>query len=144
MPPNQDPVLPTATCSGDFETPIEQRPLLTEDQVRPLEAMFKILANRTRLRLLHTLVREPALCVSDIAQRIGMKPQAVSNQLQRLSDQGILAARRNGNQVHYSIVDCCVTPLLTYGLCLASDAGTFREIEDADRSLSSSTIQEQP
>jgi DNA-binding transcriptional ArsR family regulator len=126
-------LLPTApACSGGFEIPIEQRTLLTEDQVRPLESMFKILANGTRLRLLHALIREPALCVSEIAERIGMKPQAVSNQLQRLSDQGILDARRNGNQVHYSIVDCCVTPLLTYGLCLASDADGPKQVEDAE------------
>ena len=133
MPPNEDPIFPTATCSGGFEVPIEERSLLTEEQVRPLEAMFKVLANRTRLRLLHTLIREPALCVSDIAERIGMKPQAVSNQLQRLSDRGILAARRNGNQVHYSIVDCCVTPLLTYGLCLAQDSGTLSPEKESDR-----------
>ena len=122
MPPNEESLSPVETCTGDPEVPIEQRPLLSEDQVRPLEAMFKVLANRTRLRLLHSLIREPSLCVSDIAERIGMKPQAVSNQLQRLSDRGILAARRTGNQVHYSIVDCCVTPLLTYGLCLARDS----------------------
>ncbi|MDF1551519.1 MAG: metalloregulator ArsR/SmtB family transcription factor [Deferrisomatales bacterium] len=133
MPPNENPVFPAAHCSGGFALPIEQRPLLTEEQVVPLEAMFKVLANRTRLRLLHALVREPTLCVSDIAARIGMKPQAVSNQLQRLSDRGILGARRNGNQVHYSIADCCVTPLLTYGLCLAQDSGTLSREEKSHR-----------
>jgi DNA-binding transcriptional ArsR family regulator len=124
MSSTRDPVLPTAACSGGFEVPIERHPLLSEEQVRPLEGMFKVLANRTRLRLLHALIREPELCVSEIAHRLGMKPQAVSNQLQRLSDRGILASRRNGTQVHYAIVDGCVTPLLTYGLCLARDAGT--------------------
>ncbi|HSH69386.1 MAG TPA: metalloregulator ArsR/SmtB family transcription factor [Deferrisomatales bacterium] len=133
MLPNEETGVATATCSGDFEVPIEQRPLLTDDQVRPLEAMFKILANGTRLRLLHALIREPTLCVSDIAARIGMKPQAVSNQLQRLSDRGILDARRNGNQVHYSIADCCVTPLLTYGLCLAQDSGALSHTEESGR-----------
>jgi DNA-binding transcriptional ArsR family regulator len=133
MPHEQASLLATATCSGGFEVPIEQRPLLTEAQVRPLGAMFKILANPTRLRLLHTLIREPALCVSDIAQRISMKPQAVSNQLQRLADKGIVAARRNGTQVHYSIVDCCVTPLLTYGLCLAQDSGISSPEEESGR-----------
>jgi len=34
-----------------------------------------------------------------------MTPQAVSNQLQRLGDRGILAARRNGNSVFYRIAD---------------------------------------
>ena len=66
--------------------------------------MFKVLANDTRLRLLHALVRADELCVTDLAASLGMKPQAVSNQLQRLSDLGILASRRDGNNIHYRLV----------------------------------------
>ena len=47
-----------------------------------------------------------------------MKPQAVSNQLQRLSDLGIVASRRDGNNIHYRLVDVCVRSLLDQGLCL--------------------------
>ena len=89
-------------------------------------ALFKVLANDTRLRLLHALVRNGELCVTDLARAVGMTPQAVSNQLQRLIDRGILAAQRNGNSVHYRIVDPCVTNLLDYGLCLTEDARTRR------------------
>lgn len=91
-----------------------------------LEATFKTLANATRLRLLHALIREPDLCVTDLAAAIGMKPQAVSNQLQRLVDRRILAARRNGNHIHYRIVDPCVISLLDQGWCLTDDAGVNR------------------
>ena len=48
--------------------------------------MFKVLANDTRLRLLHAVVRAGEICVTDLADSLGMKPQAVSNQLQRLAD----------------------------------------------------------
>jgi DNA-binding transcriptional ArsR family regulator len=51
-----------------------------------------------------------------------MKPQAVSNQLQRLLDRGILACRREGNFIHYRIADRCVTGLLDLGLCLMEEA----------------------
>ena len=91
-----------------------------------LEATFKTLANATRLRLLHALIREPELCVTELADAIGMKPQAVSNQLQRLIDRRILAARRNGNHIHYRIVDPCVISLLDQGWCLTDDAGVSR------------------
>ncbi len=37
-----------------------------------------------------------------------MRPQAVSNQLQRLLDRGILGSRREGNSIIYRIVDPCV------------------------------------
>jgi ArsR family transcriptional regulator, lead/cadmium/zinc/bismuth-responsive transcriptional repressor len=50
-----------------------------------------------------------------------MKPQAVSNQLQRLSDRGIVETRRDGNNVLYRIVDPCVIELIDRGLCLLED-----------------------
>ena len=86
-----------------------------------LEAIFKVLANRTRLRMLHALIRHPDLCVGDLADGVGMKPQAISNQLQRLADKGILSSRRQGTQIHYRIVDPCVVNLLDRGLCLVED-----------------------
>lgn len=85
-------------------------------------ALFKVLASDTRLRLLHALVRADELCVGDLARAVGMTPQAVSNQLQRLVDRGILSARRDGNSIHYRITDPCVPTLLDQGLCLAEDS----------------------
>ena len=51
-----------------------------------------------------------------------MKAQAVSNQLQRLSDLGILSSRRDGNNVYYRLVDLCVSGLLAQGWCLMDEA----------------------
>ncbi len=96
-------------------------PLLTPIQAGGLAAVFKVLANDTRLRLLHSLVRADELCVSDLAISLGMKPQAVSNQLQRLSDLGILVSRREGNSIYYQLVDLCVRSLLDQGLCLVEE-----------------------
>ena len=71
-------------------------------------ALFKVLANDTRIRLLHHLVRSGEATVTDLAKTLGMKPQAVSNQLMRLSDTGMLASRRDGNNVYYRVVNGCV------------------------------------
>jgi DNA-binding transcriptional ArsR family regulator len=84
--------------------------------------LFKVLANDTRLRLLHQLTRVGESGVTALAESVGMSPQAVSNQLQRLSDWRILASRREGNTIHYRIVDCCVSALLDVGLCLMEDS----------------------
>ncbi len=97
------------------------RPLLSVMEGKALERTFKVLANGTRLRLLHALAKNPGLPVTGLAERIGMKPQAVSNQLQRLIDQGILSNVRNGTNIHYRIVDPCTLSLLDQGLCLAED-----------------------
>lgn len=102
--------------------PLRQRPLLTPEQATELTAVFKVLTSDTRLRLLHALVRSNGMCVTALAEAVGMKPQAVSNQLQRLADQGVLTARRQGTFIHYTITDPCVVNLLDQGLCLVEDA----------------------
>ena len=101
---------------------IRQRPLITPGQAAELMHVFKMLANDTRLRLLHALVRAGELAVGDLAAAVAMKPQAVSNQLQRLVDRGILSSRRAGTSIIYRIVDPCVISLLDQGLCLTEDA----------------------
>ncbi|MFM7292921.1 MAG: hypothetical protein ACKO6B_17060 [Planctomycetia bacterium] len=53
---------------------------------------------------------------------LNMKPQAVSNQLQRLCSLGIIRSRRAGVNVHYRVVDLCVRSLLDQGLCLTEEA----------------------
>lgn len=101
---------------------IDARPLLSPIEAGGLAAVFKVLANDTRLRLIHALALNTEVTVGDLAERIGMKPQAVSNQLQRLSDLGIVSSRRDGIHIHYRLVDLCVRSLLDQGLCLMESA----------------------
>ena len=112
---------PGAGCA--VRTPLNERPLMSPIQAGGLASVFKVLANDTRLRLLHALVRAEELCVTDLAAAVGMKPQAVSNQLQRLSDLGILESHRNGTSVYYRLVDRCVSGLLDQGWCLTEEVG---------------------
>ncbi|MCU0962738.1 MAG: metalloregulator ArsR/SmtB family transcription factor [Pirellulaceae bacterium] len=87
-----------------------------------MEALFAVLANDTRLRLLQEITRCDEVCTSELAERLDMKPQAVSNQLQRLQDKGIVGSRRSGNNVFYRILDHCVVVLLERGLCLIEES----------------------
>jgi DNA-binding transcriptional ArsR family regulator len=88
-----------------------------------LGRLFKIFANDTRLRLLHALERGREVCVTDLAAEVGMAPQAVSNQLQRLADVRVVAARRDGTRLYYHIADPCVGGFLDLGLCLLEETG---------------------
>lgn len=109
--------IPSLTCLPS-RPGLDERPLITEKQARELKALFKNFASDTRLRMLHALVRTGEMCVTDLAESVRMKPQAVSNQLQRLLDRGILGCRRNGNNIYYRVIDPCVSVLLDRGLCL--------------------------
>jgi ArsR family transcriptional regulator, lead/cadmium/zinc/bismuth-responsive transcriptional repressor len=115
---------PVAECCPGTRRVLKDRPLLSFVQAVKVMALFKVLANDTRIRLLHHLVRSGEATVTDMAKTLGMKPQAVSNQLVRLSDTGMLASRRDGNNVYYRVVNGCVPPLLDLALCLMEDEGT--------------------
>lgn len=95
------------------------RLLLTEREAVSLERLFEVLASATRLRLLQALTSLDDPCMGDLAEAVGMKPAAVSNQLRRLADLGILDTRRHGSHIHYRIVDARVAELLAHGLSLA-------------------------
>jgi DNA-binding transcriptional ArsR family regulator len=84
------------------------------------------LANDTRLKILYVLTRAQELGVTELAGLVGMKPQAVSNQLQMLAHRGILGYRREGVHIIYRILDPCVVRLLDYGLCLNEDAKAMK------------------
>lgn len=123
---------PTAPAAARCETvagtcaprpALTDRPLLSFVEAVKVMALFKVLANDTRIRLLHHLVRSGEATVTDLARTLGMKPQAVSNQLVRLSDTGMLKSRRDGNNVYYRVQNGCVAPLLDLALCLMEDEG---------------------
>jgi DNA-binding transcriptional ArsR family regulator len=82
-----------------------------------LATLFKVLGSTTRVRVLHVLVTNGETRAGDIARSVAMTPQAVSNQLRRLADLEIVAARRVGAEVYYQAINPCVPSLLDKGLC---------------------------
>ena len=97
------------------------RPLVTAEQAAALVGLFKVLGNDTRLRLLHAMHREGEVSVGELAERVGLRVQAVSNQLQRLSDRGMVIPRRDGARILYSIADPCIPAVLDLALCLIEE-----------------------
>ncbi len=103
------------TCKP--KPPLPDRPLISSPESDRLGGLFKSLAHPTRLRLLHALIRAEELAVSDLARDVDMSAQAVSNQLQRLAEMGVVGSRRDGLQVIYRVIDPCVPVLLERGWC---------------------------
>ncbi len=117
---------PKAACipASAGKPPLRSRPLIDDERARELARLFSTLSNETRLRLLHLLHRAEEICVTDIAAELRMTPQAISNQLQRLSDRHVVAARREGTHLFYRLADPCVPGLLDLGLCLLEESET--------------------
>ncbi len=69
-------------------------------------ALFGVLADQTRLKLLELLSRqkEPdALCVNALAFRLGVTQPAISQHLKVLKDAGLVQGEKRGFRAHYYI-----------------------------------------
>jgi ArsR family transcriptional regulator, lead/cadmium/zinc/bismuth-responsive transcriptional repressor len=120
----------TVRAAADAGKPaLRERPLMKQTQADELVRLYKVLANDARLRILHALERAGELFVTDLAAEVGMKPQAVSNQLQRLADTRIVASRREGSRLFYRISDPCVPGLIDLGMCLLEETGRLPDGE---------------
>lgn len=118
-------------CCPD-EVDLTTRSLVTLDQAEQISQLFKILANPTRLRIIHALVKTTPLSVGALAEQIDMKTQAVSNQLQKLISENIVTTKREGNFIYYQIKDDCTALLLQRAWCLAEDTGLIAKTETTE------------
>jgi len=80
----------------------EKKNKIIEEQA----ALFSVLADPTRLRLLRLLAeqQEPnALCVNALAYRLGVTQSAISQQLKVLKSAGMVKSEKRGYRVHYFV-----------------------------------------
>jgi DNA-binding transcriptional ArsR family regulator len=77
--------------------------------------VLKLLADPTRLRVLHALSLGE-LSVNELAERAGAQPAAVSQHLAKLRLGRLVVTRREGRQVHYSLANDHVEKLITEAL----------------------------
>ena len=68
-----------------------------------MERFFQALGDRTRLRLLN-LIGDDEICVCFFVETLGTNQPKVSRHLAYLRKAGVVAARREGKWMHYSIV----------------------------------------
>jgi len=88
-------------------------------------ALFRLLGDPTRLRILGTLAAAEELCVHEIAERVGTNETKVSQALRLLRTARVVRNRRDGRNVHYRLDDDHVRALLeTTAAHLAHGDGT--------------------
>jgi ArsR family transcriptional regulator, lead/cadmium/zinc/bismuth-responsive transcriptional repressor len=93
------------------------------ETVQDAAGVFGLLSDPSRLRLLASLRAAGELCVCDVAAAAGMSESAASHALRLLRAHGVVAARRQGRMVHYSLRDGHVRMLLDVTLAHVSHAG---------------------
>lgn len=93
-----------------------QDSLPSDDVIAELSAMFALLSDPGRVRLLASLLEGGELCVCDLAASASMGESATSHALRLLRAHGVVKARRAGRMVHYSLCDGHVRMLLDVAL----------------------------
>lgn len=82
-----------------------------EDTLFDLAEFYKVFGDSTRIRILMVLCRHE-MCVCDLATILSMNQSAISHQLRILKQARLIAARREGKQVFYSLADDHVRHIL--------------------------------
>ncbi|MBG0777982.1 MAG: helix-turn-helix transcriptional regulator [Desulfovibrionaceae bacterium] len=78
-------------------------------------ALFKVLGDATRMRILLALAREE-LCVCDLSELLAMTQSAISHQLRVLRAARIVRSRRDGKMVFYALDDAHIERLVAAAL----------------------------
>lgn len=98
---------------------------LPENDLVQVSAVFKLLGDPTRARLLFALLEAGELCVCDLAASTGTQEATVSQSLRMLRASGVVTGRRQGRLVFYRLADAHVRMLLDLTReHIAHDAGT--------------------
>ncbi len=88
---------------------------IREPELDRLAQVFKALGDPTRLKIVMALIGGE-MCVCDLSAFLRLSESAVSHQLRRLKDSGLVRHRRDGQILYYSLKDEHVTGLLNLGL----------------------------
>src|ERR1700677_4994356 len=80
-------------------------PEVSDQSVRELAQVFKLLSDETRLRILFYLALSPngELHVTDLCQRVGQSQPAVSHHLALLRVSGLIESRHEGKHTFYCV-----------------------------------------
>lgn len=81
-----------------------------------LADIFKVLGDKTRIKLLSLLAVEEELCVCDIAEALHMGQSAISHQLRVLRAARLVKFHKVGKEAFYSLDDEHVVKLMNQGL----------------------------
>lgn len=91
------------------------RTLVDVDLAARTAALFKALADPTRVRIISALM-DTELCVGDLTALLGMEQSAVSHQLRTMREWRLVRRRRHGRLMYYRLDDTHIRDLLLRGL----------------------------
>ena len=86
-----------------------------EELLYELADFFKVVGDTTRIKILHALL-VAELCVCDLSNMLNVSQSAVSHQLKTLRQADLVAFRKQGKVVFYSLKDEHIRQIIHLGL----------------------------
>jgi len=75
---------------------------LSSREAANVAALFRVLGDGSRCRLIYALLEREEICVGELATELGMSESNVSHHLSVLRAHGLVRFRRDGKQVFYA------------------------------------------
>lgn len=104
--------------------------LAGDDTYAELSGLFSALADTTRVRLVHVLLRQE-LCTCDLAATLGVSESATSQHLRLLKALRLVKSRRAGKVVYHSLDDEHIAALIRVGLVHLGHTGEATRLDAA-------------
>ena len=113
----EEATLPTCEAHEEHAELVKERreAMPDESTLYDLSDFFKIFGDSTRMSILFAL-DSGEMCVCDIAAALGMTKSAVSHQLKILRGASLVAYRKSGKNVIYSLADEHVRDIIEIAL----------------------------
>ena len=108
------------TCGPEEHARRHRTENLSEEQLERAAAIFRAAGDVSRLKLLSRLC-EGEWCVTELAEAAGVGLSTVSQQLRLLRAERIVARRRAGKHIFYSLADAHVEGLIRSAIDHASE-----------------------
>ncbi|MBS2018539.1 MAG: helix-turn-helix transcriptional regulator [Deltaproteobacteria bacterium] len=98
-------------CGPEEHARRSRQAAIGDDQLERAAAIFRAAGDLSRLKLLHRLC-DGEWCVTELADAAGVGLSTVSQQLRLLRAERIVARRRAGKHIFYSLADAHVSDLI--------------------------------
>ncbi|MHA2118387.1 MAG: ArsR/SmtB family transcription factor [Candidatus Thorarchaeota archaeon] len=96
----------TARTSKHIEADLDQL------DAQNIARLFSALNDESRVRIVHLLMQEKRIFVSEIAERTGQHISSVSHHLRILKDLGFVKHERQGKKVYHMLDDDCIRDIM--------------------------------
>ena len=100
----------------------DEVPSLDPEFIAQVSGVIKMLGHSDRIKIVEFLQSGERM-VGDVQEHIGLSQPVTSQHLRQMKDKGILASRRDGNYIYYSIADQLVNKMLD---CLIATQQSLR------------------